>query len=67
MRIAADGKPRELCMVKDTIGDAVLRRCVVQAARTLNFPAPSPAGFVDVQLPLEIALTGPVAQRPVCD
>jgi hypothetical protein len=67
LRIGADGRPRELCIVRDAIGEAVLRRCVIEAARALKFPLPSPTGFVDVQLPLELALTGPAAQRPLCE
>jgi hypothetical protein len=67
LRIGPDGRARELCMVRDSIGESILRRCVIEAARSLAFPAPNPAGFVDVQLPLEIALTGPAAQRAACD
>lgn len=67
LRIGADGRPRELCMVRDGIGELTLRRCVIEAARRFEFPAPRPAGFVDVQLPLELALTGPAAQRALCD
>jgi len=67
LRIGADGRARELCMVRDTIGESILRRCVIEAARALKFPTPNPAGFVDLQLPLELALTGPAAQRAVCD
>jgi hypothetical protein len=67
LRIGADGRARELCMVRDAIGELVLRRCVIEAARALKFPAPSPVGFVDVQLPLELALTGPAAQRALCE
>lgn len=67
IRIAADGRPGELCMVRDEIDELVLRRCVIEAARALRFPAPNPPGFVDLQLPLELALTGPAAQRPLCE
>jgi hypothetical protein len=67
LRIGADGRPRELCMVRDAIGELILRRCVIEAARGLKFPAPSPTGFVDLQLPLELALTGPSAQSALCE
>jgi hypothetical protein len=67
LRIGADGRPRELCMIRDEIGELILRRCVIEATRSLTFPAPKPAGFVDVQLPIRVALTGPGAQKPVCD
>jgi hypothetical protein len=67
IRIGADGRPRDVCTVRDAIGEALLRRCVVAAARELQFPAPNPPGFVDVQLPLELALEGPAAQRALCE
>lgn len=67
LRIGADGRARELCMVRDDIGALTLRRCVIESARALQFPAPQPAGFVDVQLPLEFALEGPAAQRAFCE
>jgi hypothetical protein len=66
LRISPDGRARELCMVSDTVGEPLLRRCVIEAARSLRFPVPSPAGFVDVQLPLELALEGPTAQHALC-
>ncbi len=67
MRIGSDGRPRTLCMVNDSIGELVLRRCVIEAARRLHFPAPQPQGFVDVQLPLELTIAGPNAQRALCE
>ncbi|HKP58040.1 MAG TPA: hypothetical protein VJV78_15015 [Polyangiales bacterium] len=67
LRVSPDGRARELCMVDDTIGEPLLRRCIIEAARSLTFPAPSPAGFVDVQLPMELTLEGPSAQRALCD
>jgi len=67
MRIGLDGRARTLCMVRDSIGEVVLRRCVIEAARALQFPPPSPAGFVDLQLPLELAIAGPPPQRALCE
>jgi hypothetical protein len=67
LRIGADGKTREVCMQSDAIDEAILRKCIVEAARGIAYPVPSPPGFVDVVLPLQLALTGPPAQRALCD
>jgi hypothetical protein len=67
LRVNADGKLDPLCMLQDTIGESLLRRCVIEAARALRMPAPEPRGFVDVHLPLELALLGPTAQRALCE
>lgn len=67
MRIGANGRARELCMLSDSIDEPILRKCIIEAARSLAFPVPNPAGFVDVALPLQLALTGPTAQRPLCE
>jgi hypothetical protein len=66
LRIATNGRAREACFVKDEIGEPLLRRCLVSAARDLTFPAPNPAGFADLQVPLQLELEGPAAQRPRC-
>jgi hypothetical protein len=67
LRIAATGRASELCLVEDAIGELVLRRCLIESARQIAFPVPQPSGSVDVQLPLELSLSGPSAQRPLCD
>jgi hypothetical protein len=67
LRIGADGKAAQLCFVSDAIAEPQLRRCLVSAARDLNLPTPQPAGFVDLNVPLEIALEGPTQQRTSCD
>ena len=67
MRVGKEGRAREACVVEDAIGEPLLRRCLISAARDLSLPAPSPAGFADLHLPLQIALTGPAAQRATCD
>lgn len=66
LRIADNGRAREACFVSDEIDEPLLRRCLVSAARDLAFPTPSPAGFADLQVPLQIELEGPAAQRPRC-
>jgi hypothetical protein len=67
IRVGADGKARDLCFVSDAIAEPQLRRCLISAARDLVLPTPSGAGFVDLDIPLEIALEGPAAQRAGCD
>jgi hypothetical protein len=67
LRVGKEGRATTACVVEDAIGEPLLRRCLISAARDLNLPAPSPAGFVDLHLPLQIALTGPSAQRASCD
>ena len=67
LRIGANGKARDLCFISDAIAEPLLRRCLISAARDLALPTPRGAGFVDVNIPLEIALEGPSAQRASCD
>jgi hypothetical protein len=67
LRIAADGRTQQACLLQDPLGDAMLAGCVIDAALALRFPSPSPAGFVDVHLPLALAPQGPHAQRALCE
>jgi hypothetical protein len=67
LRIARDGSVARACLVNDAIGDAALAACVLSGARQLHFPQPSPAGSVDVQLPLALAPLGPERQRALCE
>jgi hypothetical protein len=67
LRIGKDGRPSELCLSQDEISEPLLRRCIVESARGFRFPAPSPVGFVDVELPLQLTLAGPSQQRPLCE
>jgi hypothetical protein len=67
LRIGADGRAREACFVSDAIAEPVLRRCLLSSVRNLALPAPKPAGFADVHLPLQIELAGPKPQRASCN
>jgi hypothetical protein len=67
VRVGADGKVSEACFVNDAIAEPMLRRCLVSAARDASLPLPSPPGFVDLHIPLEISLDGPQRQRASCD
>ncbi len=66
LRIGADGTIDEACAVEDAPGDPALRACLLRATRSVGFPAPSPAGVVDVQLPLVLAPLPAQRQAPLC-
>jgi hypothetical protein len=60
LRIAASGQVEAACVISDESGDPSLRACLLAQTRKLTFPAPSPRGSVDVQLPLGLrALAAP--------
>ncbi|MFO0592342.1 MAG: hypothetical protein U0441_32655 [Polyangiaceae bacterium] len=47
MRIAPDGKLVEACAETDDTSDPDARKCVVEAARKMEYPKPDKAGFVN--------------------
>ncbi|MET0384960.1 MAG: hypothetical protein ABW321_03325 [Polyangiales bacterium] len=67
LRVDANGKTRETCFPQDAIREPLLRRCLLGAVRDLSLPRPSPSGFADLHVPLQIELTGPAPQRASCD
>lgn len=67
LRIGKDGKAREACFVDDEIREALLRKCLLSSVRDLALPVPSPEGFADVHVPLQLELAGPKPQRAICD
>lgn len=66
VRIGERGAVEAACLVDDTIEDPTMAGCLVETARTLAFPAPSPTGFVDVQLPLSLAPGGGAPAQRIC-
>ncbi|MDQ3033968.1 MAG: hypothetical protein M3Y87_16245, partial [Myxococcota bacterium] len=64
VRIAADGRVREACVMEDATGDPSLRACLVRAARELAFDPPG--GVVDFALPLRLEAGRAQRQAPVC-
>ena len=48
MRIDAQGRVAESCVQRDELGDPVIAACVLELTRGLAFPAPQPAGVVEV-------------------
>jgi hypothetical protein len=67
LRIAADGHVLHACLLRDATRDADLTTCVLDSALGLRLPPPTPSGFVDVHLPLNLAPSSAPAQRGVCD
>lgn len=66
LRVDEGGRVGHVCAIESTLADAALTRCVLESARMLVFPVPSPAGSVDLHLPLELSPLGFATQRPVC-
>lgn len=67
LRIGGDGRAHQACFVSDAISEPLLRRCLLAHVHDLALPAPSPAGFADVHLPLQLELAGPKPQRATCN
>ncbi|MBX3273336.1 MAG: hypothetical protein KF729_23940 [Sandaracinaceae bacterium] len=67
MRIAPDGRVAEACVRERAAPDPALHACLVRAARAIAFEAPSPPGFVDVELPLVLAPLTAQRQRALCE
>lgn len=66
LRIAAGGSAEDACILAGDVRDPSLIACVLQAVRAARFPKPSPAGFVDVHVPLRLEPTGWPEPRPYC-
>lgn len=66
LRVDERGRVAHVCALASELADPALARCVIESARMLTFPVPSPAGSVDLHLPLELAPIGFALQRPVC-
>ncbi len=67
LRIGRDGRVESACATSDATNDPVRRECLLRAARATAFPAPSPPGSLDVQLPLSVAPLPSQRQTPICD
>jgi hypothetical protein len=66
LRIGATGTIEAACVTSDETGDAHLRACLLDLTRKLTFPAPSPRGSVDVQLPLALRARASAATPLLC-
>ena len=66
LRIGASGVVAEACVHDDAVGDGGLRRCLLDAARQIPFPAPEPSGIVEVALPVVVSAAASLDQRPIC-
>lgn len=66
MRVGNTGSVSEACLQREETGDARLRACLLREAKKLQFPAPQPAGSVDLALPLLLQSRKPPAPKPLC-
>jgi hypothetical protein len=47
MRIEPDGSVSKACVLRDEIGDAALRKCILDRTRAYRFPTPDTEGIVN--------------------
>lgn len=66
VRIDANARASDVCVTDDSIDDASFRICLVDGIGRMAWPTPSPAGFVDVYLPLVIAPDLQSSHRGIC-
>ncbi|HEX5660950.1 MAG TPA: hypothetical protein VFX59_27345 [Polyangiales bacterium] len=66
LRIDAQGKVATACVVRDELADDAVAGCVTELAHRLTFPPPSPAGVVDVELPVALRPGPRVVQPALC-
>ncbi|MET0284162.1 MAG: hypothetical protein ABW352_06820, partial [Polyangiales bacterium] len=66
LRIDARGQVSQACVVHDELHDDAVAGCVTELAHRLTFPPPSPAGVVDVELPVALRPGSRVVQPPLC-
>jgi len=66
LRIDERGALERACVIDAAPGREALSACIVDATHGIAFAAPSPPGFVDVQLPLSLTPTPWSTQRAFC-
>ena len=66
LRVNESGRVQSSCVTDDQLGDPGVATCMLELARGLSFPPPSPAGVLDIELPLVLRPSTSSAQRPVC-
>ncbi|MFW6086967.1 MAG: hypothetical protein ACODAG_07165, partial [Myxococcota bacterium] len=64
LRVGAEGRIKEACIARDTVGSPLLRSCLLDRAGDLRFP--EPGGTVDVVFPLRLAPSPGILQQPLC-
>jgi hypothetical protein len=68
LRVGPAGSVTQACISADETHDPKLLACILAAARSLRFPAPSPPGNVDLELPLALTPAPATPLVPVmCD
>jgi hypothetical protein len=66
LRIDATGRVAQACVVHDELGDDAVAGCVTELAGRLSFPSPSPAGVLDVELPVVLRPRSRTERPPLC-
>jgi biopolymer transport protein ExbD len=66
IRVEASGRVGRSCIEANETEDDALSACVIAATQQLTFPAPQPAGRVDLSLPIVLLQSSNPAQAPVC-
>ena len=66
LRVSESGRIQSSCIVRDELADSAIAACVLERARSLTFPPPSPSGVLDIELPLVLRPSPSPLVRPVC-
>lgn len=66
IRVEASGRVGQTCVEANDTEDDALSACVIAATQQLVFPAPNPAGRVDLSLPIVLRQGSHPAQAPLC-
>ncbi len=64
--VGPDGAVSQACAMADATGSEPVRACVLEALRSVRFPAPDPAGTVAFALPVQLAPANDPAPHPLC-
>lgn len=65
LRVGEDGGVREVCVGRGE-GPPIVEACVLEVVQSARFARPSPAGVVDLALPLRLAQGRAAHPRPLC-
>ena len=63
----AEGNVSAACATSDEIRDRDVRVCVIEALRTTPFDRPSPAGYVQLEVPLVLRPLAETAPKALCE
>jgi hypothetical protein len=66
LRISANGRVQEACVMRDELGDPGVAACVIDLARALSFGPPAPGGVIDIAFPVALVPSAMPTQALVC-